>query len=110
MIICFFAILIYSVSAENVAGIDFFLHIVQASIVAIGNDGLRLGLERFQIVDNLAAEEGSTIFEGWFVDNHFGSLSLDALHHALDRALAEVVAIGLHGEAVNSNGWRNVER
>ena len=103
MIICFFAILIYSVSAENVASIDFFLYIVQTSVVAIGNDGLRLGLECLQVIDNLAAEEGGAVFEGWFVDDDFGSLGLDALHHTLDRALAEVVAIGLHSEAVDTD-------
>ena len=31
-----------SVSAEEVAGIDFVLHIVEAGIVAVGDDGLRL--------------------------------------------------------------------
>ena len=91
------------VSSKDISRIDFFLYIVQASIVAVGNDGLTLGLEFLQIIDDLAAEEGGTVFECWFVDDYLGSLGLDALHHALDRALTEVIAIGLHGEAVDTN-------
>ena len=30
------------VPAEDVAGVDFFLHVIQASVIAIGDDGLAL--------------------------------------------------------------------
>lgn len=89
------------VSTEQVAGIDLLLHIVQAAIVAVGNNGLAALLELVQIVDNLAAKEGSAILQSRLVDDHSRAFCLDALHDALDRRLAEVIRVGLHGQAVH---------
>lgn len=82
-----------SVSLEDVARIDFGVDVLQAGIEAVGDDGVGKGLESVQVVDNKAAEEGGAVFERRLVDYHFGALGLDALHHALDRGLAEVVAV-----------------
>ena len=49
-----------SVPAEQVPGVDLFLHVVQAAVVAVGDDGLAPRLEGVQIVDHPAAEEGGT--------------------------------------------------
>ena len=54
-------------------------------------------LELLQVVHHhTAAEEGAAVFEGQLVDDDFGAFGLDALHHAQDAALAEVVAVRLH--------------
>ena len=54
---------------------------------------MALCLEGFEVVLYSTAEEGATLFQGWFVDNDFGAFCLNTLHDALDGRLAEVVAI-----------------
>lgn len=81
------------ISSENVACIYFFFHIVEACVVAVGDDGVAFRLELCQVVDHLTAEECGAVFKGWLVDNHLCALSLDTLHDALDGRLAEVVAV-----------------
>ena len=85
------------VATEEVAGVDLVGHVVQAGVVAVGDDGLADRLELLQVADDLAAEERSAWLQGGLVDDHGGSLGLDALHDALDGAGAEVVGVGLHG-------------
>ena len=92
-----------SVSAEQISGIHLILHIVQAAVISVGSDGIALCLERLQMIDHTASEEGGAIRQGRFVHNDLGSLGLDAFHHALDGALTEIVAIGFHGQAIDSN-------
>ena len=58
-------------------------------------------LELLQVVDHKAAEEGAAVLDGRLVDDDFRAFGLDALHHALDAALAEVVAVRLHRQAVD---------
>ena len=72
------------VSAEDVACVDFVFHVIQAIIETVGDDGMTLGFELFEVIDNLAAEEGGAVLKGWLVDDDLGSLCLDALHDALD--------------------------
>ena len=91
------------ISTENVAGIYFLFYIVQAAVIAIGNDGLRLLLENIEIIHYPTTEEGGAIGQGRFVHNDLGSLGLDAFHHALDGALTEIVAIGFHGQSIDSD-------
>ena len=67
---------------------------------------MALALEILQVVHHETPEEGASALQRWLVDNHLGTLRLDALHHALDAALAEVVAVALHREAVNADGAR----
>ena len=42
-------------------------------------------------------------FRAWFIDDNRRTLGLDALHHTLNGALAEVVGVGLHGQAIHTN-------
>lgn len=49
------------VAAEEVAGVDFALYIVEDGVVAIGDDGLGLLFESLEVVDDLATEEGGTV-------------------------------------------------
>ena len=72
------------VSAEDVARVDFVFHVIQAIIETVGDDGMTLRLEVFEVVDNLAAEEGGAVLKGWLVDDDLGSLCLDTLHDALN--------------------------
>ena len=90
-----------SVPPENIPRINLLFHIVEARFVAVGDDHVATALELLQVVDHKAAEEGAAVFEGRLVDDDFGAFGLDALHHALDAALAEVVAVRLHRQAIN---------
>ena len=94
------------VAAEEVARVHLFLHIVQLGVVAVGDDGLGLGFEGGEVVHHAAAEEGFAVLERGFVDDDGGTFGFDALHHALDRTLAEVVGVRLHGEAENADDAR----
>ena len=91
------------ISFEDVAGIDLIGHVIEGAVIAVGDDGIGLGLEEGEVVDHTAAEEGDAVFEGGFIDDDLGAFGFDAFHYALDGALAEVVRVGLHGEAVNAN-------
>lgn len=98
------------ISAEEVAGVDFGLDVVEDGVVAVGNDGLGLAFEVFQVVDYTTAEEGGAVLEGGFIDDDFCALGLDALHDSLNATLTEVVGVSLHGEAEDADGGRFVER
>ena len=58
---------------EDVAGVDLGLHVVQAWVVAVGDDGLREALELLQVVDDPAAEERAAVREGRLVDDDGGA-------------------------------------
>lgn len=81
------------VSSKDVSCINFILDIIQAGIIAVGDDSMALCLEGFEVILNSTAEEGATFFQGWLVDNDLCTLCLDALHDSLDSRLAEVVAV-----------------
>ena len=91
------------ITSEDISSIHFRLHIIENWIISVGDDGLRLGFEPGQVVDHQATEEGGAILKGGLVDDDQGALGLDALHHALDGRLAEVVAAGFHREAVDTD-------
>ena len=86
---------------KNIPRIYLVPDIIQACVVAVGDDGLAAGFEFLQVIDYPTAEEGAAVCKGRFVDDHFGALRLDPLHNSLDAALAEVVAVRLHRQAVN---------
>ena len=52
----------YLVPPENIPRINLFLHIIQTSIIPVGNDGMALALESIQVIHHLAAEERAAIF------------------------------------------------
>lgn len=81
------------VSSKDVSCINFILDIIQAGIIAVGDDSMALCLEGFEVILNSTAEEGTSLFQGWLVDNDLCTLCLDALHDSLDSRLAEVVAV-----------------
>ena len=94
------------VTFENITSVHFLNDVVETAIVPICYDCFALRLELGEVVDDLTAEEGGTIFKGWLVNNDIGTLGLDALHDALDGALAEVVGVALHREAIDTDGDR----
>lgn len=83
----------FLITSEYVTGINPILNIIQTSIVAVGNDGMALCLESFEIVLYSTAKEGAAFFQGWLVDNDFGAFCLNTLHDALDGRLAKVIAV-----------------
>lgn len=91
------------VSLEDVSCVDFFFHVVEAGVVAVGDDCLAAAFKCCEVVYYLGAEEGTSIFEGWLVDNHLRSFGFDALHNTLYGAVAEVVGVGLHRQTVDAN-------
>lgn len=73
------------ISPKNVACVDLVLNIVENRVVAVGDDGVALGLESVEVADNLRAEEHCAVFQGGLIDDNLCTLSLDALHNTLDR-------------------------
>ena len=57
-----------------------------------------------QVIHHTASEEGASVFQCRLIDHNGGSFCLDPLHDTLDRRLAEVVAVALHGKPVNADG------
>ena len=45
------------VSAEDVTCINLAFYVVKATVVTVGNDGIRLRFEGFKVVNDAAAEE-----------------------------------------------------
>lgn len=81
------------IPVEQVPRVYLVLDVVEAAVIAIGNDCLALLLERVKVIDDFAAEERFAVLESWFIDDDFGTLCLDAFHDALDGTLSEVVGI-----------------
>lgn len=79
------------ISSKNISCIDLILHIIKTRVVAVGDDGVALGLELFEVIDHFGTEECRTVLKRGLVDYDLRTFGLDAFHHALDRALAEVV-------------------
>ena len=91
------------VALKDISSVYLVEDIVEARIIAISNDGLAKRLELSEVVDDLGAKEGLSIRDGGLVDDDLGTLGLDALHNALNSALAEVVRVALHRQAINTN-------
>lgn len=81
------------ISSKNITCINLILYIIQTSIVAVGNDGMALCLEGFEVVLYSATKESAVFFQGWLIDDYLGTLCLDTLHDTLDGRLAEVIAV-----------------
>ena len=92
-----------SIPAEQIARIDLLLHVIQTAVISVGKNSLTTLLKRLKVIDNLAAKERRAIFQRRLVDDDRRSLCLDTLHNPLNRGLAEVIRIGLHRQAVNTD-------
>ena len=92
------------VATEEVAGVDFLLDIVEDGVVTVGDDGVTPLLEGGEVVNDKTAEEGATVGKGGLIDNNLRALGLDTFHDALNTALTEVVGVGLHGQAEDTDG------
>lgn len=88
------------VSSEQISGIYFLLHIIQAAVIAVSNNCLAFSLEPLEVVYHSTAKEGAAILQRRFIYNNLRTLGLNALHYSLNTALAEVVGVGFHGQAV----------
>ena len=94
---------VWLIPSKQVSRIYFLLHVFEAFVEAVGDDGAALGLEGGEVVHHAAAEEGGAVVEGGFVDDDLRALGLHALHDALDGRLAEVVGVALHRQAVHAD-------
>ena len=81
------------ISLENISCIYLVFHVIQAGIIAVGDDGGGLPLECIKVINDFAAEEGVAVRQSWLIDDDRCALGFDALHDALYRALAEVVGV-----------------
>ena len=95
------------ISLEQIAGINFFLNIIETGVVAVGDDGLGKRFELLEIIDNTRAEEGVTIGKRGFVDDDLGTFGLHAFHDSLNGRLAEIVAVRFHRQAIDTNNTRS---
>lgn len=68
------------ITFENISVINLISHIVQATVVTIGNDGFAPQLELVKVVNHVTSEKGAAVFKRGLVDNYLSTLSLDALH------------------------------
>ena len=91
------------VSSEDISCIYLILYIIQTNIVAVGDDGMALCLEDFEVVLYSTTKKGAALFQGWLIDDDLCTLCLDTLHDALNSTLAEVIGIGFHRQAIDSN-------
>lgn len=60
------------------------MDVIEAAVVAVGDDGVAEFLELVEVVDDLGAEECGAVFKCRFIDDDFSTFGLDAFHHALD--------------------------
>ena len=96
-----------SVSAEEVSCVDLFFYIAKVvGVKTVSQDHIALGLEFLEVVDDKAVEEAVSVLESRLVYDDWYAFSLDAFHDALYGRSAEVIAVALHGEAVNADHFR----
>ena len=76
------------VSSEDVAGVDLVVHIVQATVISICDDGLGHFLEFLQIIYDEGAEEGGAVFEGRLIDDYLCTFGLSPADLNEDRNLS----------------------
>ena len=92
------------ISSKNISRIYLILNITETLVEAVGDDGIGLSLELGEVIDYETAEEGAAVFKSRLIDDDIGSLCLDALHNALEAGLTEVVGVGFHGQAIETDG------
>ena len=77
----------FLIPSKYVSRIYFLLHVFEAFVEAVGDDGAALRFEGGEVVHHAAAEEGGAVVEGGFVDDDLRALGFHALHDALDITL-----------------------
>jgi len=90
------------VSPQNIPSINFLFHILQAFVIAIRYNSMALLFESIKAIHYPAAKECGSVLQRRFINNHLGTLCLDALHDTLNGTLTEVIRVGLHGEAIHA--------
>lgn len=85
-----------SIPSEEISCVDFVFDIVQDFVIAVCDDRVAACFEAVDVVDDKRAEKCSAVGKRRFVDDNCRTFCLDAFHYALDRALAEIVAVALH--------------
>lgn len=91
-----------SIPEIQVPGVYLVHHRLQLRAVPVGDDDLAGGLKFLPVPDHPAAEEHVLLQRG-LIDDHLRALGLQTFHNALDAGLAEVVGVGLHGQAVHAD-------
>ena len=66
-----------SISTENIPGKYFILHIVQTTVVAVGDDGVAHLLEFGKVIDNRTSKERSTFLKRGFINDDFRTFGND---------------------------------
>ena len=56
-----------------------------------------------QVILYSTTEEGATLLQCWLIDDELSTLCFDTLHDALNGRLAEVVGIGFHRQAIDTD-------
>ena len=79
------------------------MHIVQTSVIPVGDDGLAAALELIEVVDDEGTEEGGVVGQGGFIDDDLCAFGFDTLHDTLDGGLAKVIRVRLHGQTIDAD-------
>ena len=95
-----------SVPLEEIPGIHLIPHIIQHFIIAVRNDSTALLLELLHIIHHQTAEESGTILQRRLVNDNLCPFGLNTLHNPLDTALAEIIGVRFHGEAIHADYYR----
>ena len=85
---------------RNSGNRNFLFDVIEAAVVAVGDDTVALLFEVVEVVDDSAAKEGVTVFQCRFIDDHLGAFGFHPFNHALNATLAEIVTIALHRQTV----------
>ena len=72
------------IPSKYIPCVHFFLYIIKAFVVSVGNDGMATLFEVSKVVDNKATEEGCAIFKRRLIDDDLRTLCLNTLHYSLN--------------------------
>lgn len=79
------------VAAKQIPCVNLLLHVIQTTIVSVGNNGVGYPFEFLQIPDNPTAKEGRACRKRRLKDHNCGSFCLDPFHDSLYRGVPEIV-------------------
>ena len=85
---------------KHIPGINPLLHIIQERVISVSNDTVAASLELLKVIYNHAAKECTAVLQCRLIYDNSRSFRFEALHNTLDAALAEVIAVALHGQAI----------